>query len=271
MSLYQKEIKVILEVLEKAGILLKDYFYTKNYQISFKQANEPATQADTECNDLIIRTIQHYFTNDLILSEETSEYHNIKNYSMKINSCRMWIIDPIDGTQEFIKGIPEFAISIGLVENNEPLLGFIYNPVKNFLLYGGPKIGLYHNHKELSYQPRKISSTQDMRICVSRSEMKKKLLGDLTRPTLFKDVVVVGSIAYKLGLVVTQEFDAVVSLRPKNIWDIAGGVCLIHTMKQYVVLDQCGQPIPLNHNGPLPNGVMAGHATTIQLITNIMQ
>ena len=263
-SVYQKEVNVISEVLQSLSKLVVHYFEQKNYQVSYKSSSDPLTQVDLECNLQIVKQIRKYFPNDSILSEEVNlEQISTNDIPRRETAERIWIIDPVDGTNEFINSIPEFAISIGLIENNKPVLGFVYNPVKDFFVYGGTQMGIYLNHESLTLSPNAISSTDDIRICLSRSEMKKNLFNKIFEQCNFQATVPVGSIAYKLALVAINRFDLIISLRPKNEWDIAGGTGILNAIG-YLVLDLDYQPIVFNKKELVSSGIIAGSPQAIE-------
>ena len=91
---------------------------------------EALTEADLAANTVICDTLHSAFPNDAILSEENTDD------LVRLNTSRVWIIDPLDGTREFTLGIPEFAVSIGLTINEEVVLGVIYNPITEELITG---------------------------------------------------------------------------------------------------------------------------------------
>ena len=110
------------ETAIKAGVLILKYF-NADYEIQNKSYNNPVTTADKEADKLIKKNLLAANPNYGWLSEET------KDSPDRLEKKFVWVVDPIDGTKEFIKGIPEFVVSIGLVKNGEPVVGVIYNPI----------------------------------------------------------------------------------------------------------------------------------------------
>ena len=106
----------------KGGVLILKYF-NADYEIQNKSYNNPVTTADKEADKLIKKNLLAVKPNYGWLSEET------KDSPDRLEKKFVWVVDPIDGTKEFIKGIPEFVVSIGLVKNGEPVVGVIYNPI----------------------------------------------------------------------------------------------------------------------------------------------
>lgn len=101
------------------------YFRSKNYTVDEKSVNNPFTQADTEANHIILKNISEAFPQDRIRSEEASEGNE------PFSTSRMWVIDPMDGTKEFISDSPDFCVMIGLTEGDAPILGVIHHPTEN--------------------------------------------------------------------------------------------------------------------------------------------
>ena len=110
------------ETAIKAGVLILKYFKA-DYEIQNKSYNNPVTTADKEADKLIKKNLLAANPNYGWLSEET------KDSPDRLEKNFVWVVDPIDGTKEFIKGIPEFVVSIGLVKNGEHVVGVIYNPI----------------------------------------------------------------------------------------------------------------------------------------------
>ncbi len=265
MNDYQDEIAFLKEGIAEANKKAMHFFHRKNYKIFMKGINNPLTEADLACNDILINVIQKRFPGDIILSEENHD--NIKKDLQKRDTHdpkRTWIIDPIDGTKEFIEGLPQFAISVGLVIQNKPELGFISNPANDFFIYGGKATGIFLNDQILKPSQKKINSLKNVRICFSRSEIKKGLFNFLNGHIHIQQDHAIGSVAYKLGLVAVGDFDLQISLRPKSEWDIAGGASLLRGL-DYDLLDRNYNPIVFDKGDILSTGLIAGRREAILL------
>src|SRR5436190_2505401 len=177
-------------------------FINQKLKVEYKSAWDPVTEADREVNEvlkkILLRPDEGWF------SEETTD-----DFS-RLEKEKVWIIDPIDGTKEFISGIPEWAISVAYVVNGKPVAGGISNPASNEFIIGSTLTGVTYNGA-----PAKISDQQTLAGAVilgSRSEAKR---GEWDR---FNDasfqVRHVGSVAYKLGLVAAGVGDATWTLVP---------------------------------------------------------
>ena len=151
------------------------------------------------------------------LSEETVDSEE------RLERKRVWIVDPLDGTKEFIEGIPHFSVSIGLVDNGEPVIGVIYNPVSGEMFSCEKGKGVYLNGEKVfaSNKQNLIDST----IVVSRSELKRNEWEPFKKQ--FKSIKPIGSVAYKLALVSAGKYDIFATIAPKNEWDVCAGDCLV--------------------------------------------
>ena len=183
------------------------------------------------------------------LSEESVDDLN------RLEKSNVWIVDPLDGTLEFIAGIPEWCVSIGWIEQGRAVAGGIYNPVTRELFLGSLETGVTYNGS-----PATASKKENLAgalVLASRSEVKRGEWADLqnapfvVRPT--------GSVAYKLALVAAGLAHATWTLSPKNEWDIAAGVALVESAGGFAQTLE-GSPVTFNHRSPLLSGLVAGGA-----------
>jgi myo-inositol-1(or 4)-monophosphatase len=263
--LTESEIQKLTVATIKAGGIILDYFNNKNYEIKYKKPYDPVTSADMESNEIITHAIEKTFPGDLIVSEETY-IPGLKDEidRKRSNAGRIWIIDPLDGTKDFIKGLPNFAVSIGFVNNNEARYGIIYNPVHGFLLQGGPDYGLSLNGKKLETVMNNPEKLENMNICISKSEAKQNLFHDLLKVVPDKNIRYIGSVAYKMSLLAAGEIDLVLSKRHKSDWDIAGALAIL-SARDCLKLDKNFQPICLNKKNITTDGLVIGCPRAIDL------
>ena len=200
-----------------AGKILMKYFSDKDKQVEYKSANNPVTIADHQADKYLFDFIGGEFPDDGWLSEETVDTPE------RLNKSRVWIVDPLDGTKEFIEGVPHFSVSIALVEDGHPVVGIIYNPCTEEMFSAEKGKGSSFNGVNVSISDKK--DLKDASIVVSRSEYRKKLWDGYKNS--FKSIDPIGSVAYKLGLVGGNQFDIFSTLAPKNEWDICAGDCIV--------------------------------------------
>ena len=200
----------------QAGDILLGY-YKDEYEIRDKGYHNPVTTADNAADDFLKEFIMNRTPDFGWLSEET------KDSPERLKKEFVWIVDPLDGTKEFIEGVPHFVVSVGLVQNGQPILGVIYNPVRKQMIHtNGSGAALLNGEKTTLCQSGTLGSVG----CVnSRSETRRGLWEPWK--STFKELIPIGSVAYKLALVGTGQEDFFVTLRPKNEWDICAGHAIL--------------------------------------------
>jgi myo-inositol-1(or 4)-monophosphatase len=245
------------EAALEAGRLVMGYYHDE-YEVREKGEDNPVTTADLEADQALRRTLLQGAPGTGWLSEETVDS------AERLEAQEVWVVDPIDGTKEFIGGIPEFAISIGLASQGEMILGVLYNPPKNELFWAEKGAGAF-----LNGEPIQVSGRSDLDgslLIASRSEVGRGEFEDYGTSFQVKPV---GSIAYKLAQIAAGEADLTWSLGPKNEWDIAAGHCLIHEAGGKVT-DPDGEPFRFNRPDPLVPGILASngrlHGRAVQAV-----
>ena len=251
----ESDLAVALDAARAGGIVAKSFF-RGDFEVREKKPGDPVSDADIAVNQEIISVIRTSRPQDIIISEE------LPLPPQRINARRAWIIDPIDGTKSFIDGIAEFAISIALVYDQEPIAAAVYNPITDQLFDavkgGGTRLnGENATTSETAALPAVVLGT-------SKTELRQQLWSHLFPEVTLKQV---DAIAYKLALVATGELDAVIALRPKSDWDIAAGDLLVREAGG-LMTDAGGTPHRYNDEDILhPNLVASGtliHPTLLE-------
>jgi myo-inositol-1(or 4)-monophosphatase len=212
--------------------------------IGAKGGGDPVTEADTAV-DACLRALLPR-AGEGWLSEESADDPS------RLKARRVWIVDPLDGTKEFVAGVPEWAISVGLVEDGEATAGGVCNPAAGATVVGGVGLGLRVEGcpaAELS-----VTKLRGADVLASRTEVGR---GEWARyeGAPFR-VVPVGSVAWKLALVAAGQAGATWTLSPKHEWDVAGGVALVRAAGGAVFgLD--GQAPRFNRERPRLPGLVA--------------
>ena len=222
-----------------------------------KKDLSPVTLADLTVNQQLKEILLGSFSDYGWLSEETQD-----DFS-RLNKKRVFIVDPIDGTKEYIHHISEYVISIALVEDGEPLCAVILNPATSEHFYAIKGQGAY-----LNQQPIRCHAHIENKLTVlaSRSEVKKGHWQPFTDHFTVKPT---GSIAYKLALLAASHAHATLSLTPKNEWDIAAGVLLVKEAGG-IVHDLDKKPFVFNQKNTLVNGIIASHANAYQHVIMVL-
>ena len=202
-------------------------FKQKNKIIQFKGKNDPVTLADLRVNELIIKRIREKYSEEdcNILSEESEK---IDSKSLLSNSEWLWILDPLDGTKDFIQGTGNYAMHLALNYRNKPFLGVVLLPSENelWIAYKGR---VWCERKDGSYlQPININkkkSLENMKIVTSKNH-RNQILENIISKVNFKERIIMGSIGCKIASIVRGESDIYMSLSlpdssaPKD-WDFA--------------------------------------------------
>ena len=249
----------VIELVKLAGSKILEIYKT-DFLVSYKGKNDPVTKADLLANEIISSGIQKLFPAHAILSEE-----NLDDKS-RLKNSDVWILDPIDGTKSFIAKDDDFAISLGYAKNQVLQFGIVHNPAKNELFVSSP----YHSEiseKKLETHNRKTATISRKLAIVSKTEFEEGIYANSFLETEF-EIHSIGSIAYKLGLLSHGLCDLVISLKPKNEWDIAGGIAVLLS-KGFEVLDcKHFQRHTFNNANTLSYGIIAGKK---ELVSEILE
>jgi len=212
----RRELALARKAARAAGNILRAHWRRGGYQISSKGKDNPVTQADLEADRALKRLLHDPFPEYGWLSEETADSE------ARLHCQRVWIVDPLDGTKEFIQGIPEFCIAVALVEEGHPVLGVTYNPITREMFWSARGMGCH-----LNGEPVRVTRTRALhraRVLASRSETAR---GEWEVFHGRLRVSPTGSVAYKLALVAAGKGDATFTRSPKSEWDIASGAALL--------------------------------------------
>jgi myo-inositol-1(or 4)-monophosphatase len=250
MNITTKELDQALVVARQAtleaGAAISAYF-RHSYEIGTKGKDNPVTTADLAADRILRERLTAAFPDDGWLSEETVDD------TSRLERRRVWVADPMDGTKEFIKGIPEFAVSVALVVASQAVLGVVYNPSSGELFHARRGGGAFLNDAPIHVTAS--SDVNNTRIPASRSEFGRGEFDGLAVPL---KIVPTGSIAYKLALVAAGRGDATWSQGPKCEWDVCAGALLVEEAGGRVTDLNC-RPFRFNQPHPQVNGVVASN------------
>ena len=198
----------MIKASEKASkALIRDFGEIEKLQVSVKGPSDFVSNADTKAEKIIIEELMKAKKNYSIISEENGSVINKDNENV-------WIIDPIDGTSNFLHGVPHFAISIALKSNDKIISGLIYDPIKDEMFHAEKESGAFFNNQRI-----KVSKKRKIDACLFATGGKNIALDNLTiRKT--------GSAALDMAYVAAGRFDGFFQ-KNLNIWDVAAGIVLI--------------------------------------------
>lgn len=213
-------------------------------EAEYKAGHDPVTEAD-KAVDAVLRQ-------ELLREDEGWLSEESVDDPSRLKKRRVWIVDPLDGTREFVAGIPEFCVSVAMVEDGIPVAGGICNPATQEVFLGSLDSGMTYNGTPARTSQR--TGLEGTVILASRSEIKRGEWKQFQN-TAF-NIRPMGSVAYKLALVSAGLADATFTLTPKHEWDIAGGAALVASGGGFV------SPLPnsalrCNNRSPLLSGLLA--------------
>ena len=243
MSQRQLDLERIEAALKVAGEILSG-FQSGNVAALHKSNLDPVTEADLAVDRALRELLVQ--EGDAWLSEETADD------AVRLEARRIWVVDPLDGTKEFVEGLPEWCVSIGLVEDGRAVAGGILNPAAGFMAIGAEGEGCHLNGAAATVTS--CAALPAALVLASRSEVRR---GQWTRWEGGEvEVEAMGSVAYKLARVACGLADATWTLVPKHEWDVAAGVALVNAAGGWARnLD--GEPPRFNQPHPWLSGLIA--------------
>jgi myo-inositol-1(or 4)-monophosphatase len=213
-------------------------------ETEYKIGHDPVTEADRALDSVLRKELLR--EGEGWLSEESVDD------PIRLQRSHVWVVDPLDGTREFVKGIPEFCVSIGFVEDGRPVAGGIYNPATDESFLGSIDSGVTYNGKRT--QPSQRTTLDGALVLASRSEVKRGEWKSFENGGL--TVRAMGSVAYKLALVSAGLADITFTLTPKNEWDVVAGAALVQSAGGFVsTLEKT--TLVANRRDPLLSGLLA--------------
>ena len=214
----------IIETAREAGAAILE-FYSEDIEVMDKEDDSPLTKADLAAHHIIVDALAEIDPDTPVISEESG----VPGYEERKNWTKFWIVDPLDGTKEFIKKNGEFTVNIALIDEGEPVLGVVYIPAKDVLYYAEKGKGSYK--VEDGNKPQRILSeaadlSKPLTVIQSRSHGSDSLKDDLKKKGItMKDSVKAGS-SLKFCLVAEGKADIYPRMGPTMEWDVAAGDCV---------------------------------------------
>lgn len=241
------DLRQIEAALHAAAAVCRNFRY-ETVPVEQKAGGEPVTAVDRAVNELLSEMLPH--GDEGWLSEESAEDLS------RLSKHRVWVVDPLDGTKEFLAGLPEWCVSIALVEDGQAVAGGICNPTTDEIFVGSRATGVCCSPSGLA--ECSCFEREKPIVLASRSETERGEW-DWLKDAPF-EVRSIGSVAYKLALVSAGRADATWTLVPKSEWDIAAGVVLVEASGG-TVRGLKGQPVAFNQAETRWKGLVAFSAT----------
>jgi 3'(2'), 5'-bisphosphate nucleotidase len=229
--------------------------YASSFSVTEKEDRSPLTEADLRSERLILAGLRRISPELPVLSEESAQVP----YATRRHWKRLWVVDPLDGTKEFVQRNGEFTVNIALIDNHRPVLGVVHAPVLERDYYACEGVGAFRSDAQSSGRSIRVArrGTGPARVVGSRSHRGSSLDGFLARVGPH-ELVEVGS-SLKLCLVAEGQADVYPRLGPTSEWDTAAGQCVLEQAGgQVLTLD--GQPLAYNAREEVLNPHFVGIA-----------
>ncbi|EJA7360233.1 3'(2'),5'-bisphosphate nucleotidase CysQ [Vibrio alginolyticus] len=250
----------VIEIARSAGQMILEIYEKKQYEAYTKSDETPVTSADIAAHKFITQRLSDLTPDIPVLSEEDADI----SLEQRAQWERYWLVDPLDGTQEFIARSGDFATIIALVDNNRPTMGVVYGPVSGVTYYAYNGKGAWkipdmsdsvkiHTHKH--EQPE-----QSIAIAISRRQDINRITNRMSSAWNY-DLIPLGSAALKACLVAEGAVDCYLRLGPTGEWDTAATQCIVEEAGGRILSTQL-EPLSYNERETLenPNFIVLGDA-----------
>ncbi|GLP95911.1 3'(2'),5'-bisphosphate nucleotidase CysQ [Paraferrimonas sedimenticola] len=240
-----------IEIATHAGGLIRDIYQSGSFSKLTKSDETPVTSADLAAHEYIVNALRQLTPTTPILSEEDA------NVPLQERGrwSRYWLVDPLDGTQEFIAGSGDFAVNIALIEDNTPVMGVVYAPMTKACYFAVKGQGAF---KRLAGETQRIRTNKidpqqltELRMAVSRRQKTERLLAHLT-PDLEYQLEPMGSAALKSCWIAEGQADCYIRLGPTGEWDTGATQCIVEQAGGQILSLQL-EPLSYNQRESLEN------------------
>jgi len=240
------ELRAAIIAGREASREIMDVYEKKDFAVDYKEDDSPLTEADRRANEIIVSSLQKKFPQYAILAEESSDD------KARLDKDWCWIVDPLDGTKEFIKRNGEFTVNIALVYRQKPVLGVINVPVTGEMYYAAEGRGArYRPQKETACWQIAVSDREeDLRAVKSRSHSSQKLNQLLANTARITEVKEKGS-SLKGCLIARGEAEIYYRFNPTMEWDVAAMDCIVRKAGGIMRNLKTGEKMKYNRENPI--------------------
>jgi 3'(2'), 5'-bisphosphate nucleotidase len=208
-------LKKVVEIAQKAGDKIMEIYESRDFGVETKSDESPLTKADLAANEIITIELKKISDLDIVSEEGNHETSNDK----------FWLVDPLDGTKEFIKRNGEFTVNIALIEQGKPVLGVVYAPAKKLLYYGSERAGAFKIENNEKVQIKSIYRGEVPTLVVSRSHRDERINELLNIVGDHKEISMGSSL--KLCLIAEGKAQIYPRLAPTCLWDTAAADAIV--------------------------------------------
>lgn len=266
-----RELAVATELARDAGAILLAHYHSPflvEQKVNALKEIEEVTAADREANDLIVRRLATEFPNDGILAEESADTER------RLEKDRVWMIDPMDGTKNFIQRDGDFAVQIGLAIDGESVAGVVYQPVRDVLYRAARGSGSWieTNKSEATRMTVSNLTTPGEMVLASSRSHRSPRMERVVSTFGFKAEVRRGSVGVKIGLITERKADLYLHLSPSTKqWDTcAPEIILVEAGGR--LTDLFGQPLRYNNlRIDNRNGIVATNGAAHEMVIENLQ
>lgn len=248
----------VIDVARTAGQLILDIYQKKQYEEFIKDDDTPVTSADLAAHKFIVEKLSALTPDIPVLSEEAADV----SLELRSQWDRYWLVDPLDGTQEFIARSGDFATIIALIENHKPVMGVVYAPVSGVTFYaykgkGAWKIPDMNESVRITTHQHQ-GQQHPIAIAISRRQDINRITSRMCSAWNY-DLVPLGSAALKACLVAEGAVDCYLRLGPTGEWDTAATQCIVEEAGGRILSTQL-EPLSYNERDTLenPNFIVLG-------------
>ncbi len=252
----QKLLNNIKQIAKAAGQEILKVYQSDDFDTQLKADNSPLTKADLNAHNLIVSKLETLTPDIPILSEESKEI----SYAKRCKWTKFWLVDPLDGTREFVNRRDEFTVNIALIENNKPILGVVYLPVLNKTYSAATGLGAFLEDKLIKTNSK---LTEPLKILASKSHLSSetKILLDKIKKDYRVEILNKGS-ALKLCYIADGQADYYPRLGPTMEWDTAAAQAIVEQAGGLVTTTDA-KPLSYNKENLLnPFFIVASSAMT---------
>jgi 3'(2'), 5'-bisphosphate nucleotidase len=222
----QKLLEIAKRAARKAGEVVLEIYDSGDFQSFQKEDDSPVTSADYKANEIIIKILQNETPDIPIMSEETDN----GAYAQRKNWKRYWLIDPIDGTQEFIARSGDFAVNIALIEDNQPILGVIYWPPGETLYSALSGHGAFKEspaeNKQITVRSLDDPEEGVVMIAISRRQAREKVMSNMSDHRVYQTLPA-GSCSLKACFIAEGKADVFLRIGITGEWDTGASQCIV--------------------------------------------
>lgn len=223
MNVTPETVNSLLPMIKRANAAIMEIYDTNTAIVEVKADNSPLTQADKASHRIITKALTELFPGVPVISEEGDKEENLVN----VKQATYWIVDPIDGTQDFVKRTGEFCVAIGLVDGTKPKFGLVSAPTFDTIYYGGPEMGSFK--KIGSGEPEQIR-TKELNphiVAISRTHVIEATEQYITENYATAQRRKLGSMLKQMALASGEVDVYPVIDQPLHLWDVAAGQAII--------------------------------------------